>query len=90
MEYNLWDIEVGKQLGHFTEEREALLLVKKLVAHYGDEYAHELGLGRRTENGSILEPLSGAALLARMYEVIPDPDPLDDRQAVATFSGRSI
>ena len=90
MEYNLWDIEVGKQLGHFTGEQEALTLVNKLLAHFGDEYAHELGLGRRTENGSILEPLTGAALLARVREVIPDSDPLDNRQNVATLSGRSI
>lgn len=80
MEYNLWDVEVGKQLGHFTEERDALNLVRKLVAHYGDEYAHDLGLGRETDGGDILEPLSGAALLARMREVIPAPDPLNDRQ----------
>lgn len=90
MEYNLWDVEVGKQLGHFTEERDALILVRKLVAHYGDEYAHDLGLGRKTDGGGILEPLSGAALLARMREVIPAPDLLDDRQEVAAVLGRLI
>ena len=90
MEFNLWDVEVGKQLGHFTEEQDALRLVKKLVEHYGDEYAHDLGLGRRADDGSILEPLSGAALLTRVREVLPNPDSVDDRQEVATVSGRSI
>ena len=83
MEYPLWDVEVGKQIGHFADEREALVLVSKLVADYGDEYANELGLGRRSEDGNILEPLSGTSLLARVREGIPAPDSADDRQEVA-------
>jgi hypothetical protein len=34
------------------------------VAHYGAGYAYDRGPGRRTESGSIMEPLLGAALLA--------------------------
>jgi hypothetical protein len=85
-EFNLWDVEVGKQLGYFTDEREALALVKKLVAHYGDEYADELGLGRKSASGSILEPLSGSELLARMRELLPDHDPAEDRRGVVIGS----
>ena len=83
MEYNLWDVEAGKQLGHFTNEKDALTLVKKLVNHYGEDYAGELGLGRRSDNGTILEPLSGAALLARVNEVFPDLTFADERRAAA-------
>jgi hypothetical protein len=84
MEFNLWDIEVGKQLGHFTDEAEALAMVRKLVDNFGEAYAGELGLGRRTADGAILEPLSGDTLLARVDEVVPRQTLVDERRAVVT------
>jgi hypothetical protein len=77
---NLWDTEVSRYLGQFEGEKEALTLVRLLLDHHGDEYADELGLGRTTEAGEILEPLSGAALVARVNEVLSDRQAPDERR----------
>lgn len=72
MTYTLWDTETSNQFGEFEDEREALALVRTLVNHYGARYADDLGLGHVTADGTILEPLSGADLIARVDEVLPD------------------
>lgn len=86
MKYNVWDTEVGRYLGHFEDEKEALTLVRMLVSHHGDGYAEDLGLGRVTDEGEILEPLSGATLLARVSEVLPDCHRGDERRGVVIGS----
>jgi hypothetical protein len=70
MTYNLWDTATGNSFGQFEDVRQVLTLVKTLVDHYGEEYAEDLGLGRITDEGTILEPLSGAELVARVNEVL--------------------
>ncbi len=75
MTYTLWDIETSNQFGQFEDEEEVLGLVRTLVDHYGARYAKDLGLGRVTAAGVVLEPLSGAALIARVEEVFPDHRP---------------
>jgi hypothetical protein len=75
MKYTLWDVETSNQFGQFEDEIEVLTLVRTLVNHYGERYAKDLGLGRVSEEGVILESLSGAALIARVEEVLPDYQP---------------
>jgi hypothetical protein len=65
MQYHLWDTEVGKYLGRFDDEAAALEKVRILVDHYGRDYAESLALGREGDDGTVLEPLAGDALLAR-------------------------
>ena len=48
-----------------------------LVDHYGARYAEDLGLGCVSDEGVILEPLSGAALIARVDQVLADRPPKD-------------
>lgn len=70
MEYSLWDVETNRYLGRFAEEKDALALVRKLVNHYGSSYADYLDLGPADGTGEETTPLSGAALLARVNEVL--------------------
>lgn len=70
MTYTLWDTETSNLFGQFEDESEVLALVRTLVNNYGARYADDLGLGRVTEDGAILEPLSGEALIARVEEVL--------------------
>ena len=72
MIYTLWDIETSNQFGEFEDETEVLTLIRTLVDHYGARYADDLGLGRVRDEGVILEPLSGAALIARVDQVVND------------------
>lgn len=69
MTYKLWDTDIGRLFGAYDTEDEALALVRTLVATYGADYAGDLTLGHRRADGSIGEPLSGAALVARAEEV---------------------
>lgn len=73
MTYNLWDAEVGKYLGRYTSEDEALGVVRSLVDHYGDHYAESLSLGRVADDGTILEPITGPDLAARARTVTKRP-----------------
>lgn len=68
MIYNLWDTDTNGYFGQYTDEGEALALVRTLVDRYGAEYAENLSLGRVNDDGSIAEPLEGAALVARAEE----------------------
>lgn len=77
MKYTLWDTETSNQFGEFEDEREVLTLVRTLVNHYGARDAEDLGLGGIDADGTILEPLSGAALLARVDEVLADRGAVD-------------
>ena len=78
MKYTLWDIETSNQFGQFEDEVEVLTLIRTLVDHYGARYAEDLGLGRVSDEGVILEPLSGAALIARVDQVLADRPPTDE------------
>jgi hypothetical protein len=86
VKYNLWDTESSSFLGHFEDESEVMTLVRTLISHYGDAYAHDLGLGRVTDDGEILEALSGASLIARADEVLGDLSSADERQGVVIAS----
>jgi hypothetical protein len=77
MKYTLWDIETSNQFGQFEDEIEVLTLIRTLVDHYGARYAEDLGLGCVSDEGVILEPLSGAALIARVDQVLADRPPAD-------------
>lgn len=68
MEYKLWDVEAGHYIGKYADEDAALATVDSLVAEYGDDYADSISLGRIAEDGSVLPPLTGAALRALASE----------------------
>ena len=88
MTFNLWDTATSNSFGQYEDEREVLELVRTLVDYYGEDYADDLGLGRVTDEGEIVEPLSGAALIARLNEVFPERQGTGDRRgAVITSSG---
>jgi hypothetical protein len=72
MRYSLWDTETSNQFGQYEDKAEVLTLVRALVRHYGEGYAEGLSLGRINEKGKVLKPLPGAALLARIDEVLGD------------------
>ena len=86
MKYDLWDTETSNYFGRFEDEKEVLTLVRTLVHQYGNDYADDLGLGRVTDEGKILDPLSGAALRARVKEVLPDGQGSDERRDVLIAS----
>jgi hypothetical protein len=86
MKYNLWGTEFGRYLGYFEDERKALELVRMLLDHHGDDYANDLGLGRVTDQGEILEPLMGAALIARVNEMFPGRHNADQGRGAAIAS----
>lgn len=70
MQYNLWDVEIGKYLGQFATEDEALAAVRRAVELHGHEYAGTLALGRVADDGTILEPIAGQDLVVRANQVI--------------------
>jgi hypothetical protein len=78
MKYTLWDTETSNQFGQFEDEIEVFTLIRTLVDHYGACYAEDLGLGRVTDEGVILEPLSGAALIAHVDQVLAGGLPADE------------
>ncbi|MGH2616743.1 MAG: hypothetical protein ACRDJC_16030 [Thermomicrobiales bacterium] len=84
MHFDLWDTETSNYYGRFEDEREALQLVRRLVNRFGESYAQDLGLGRVNDEGEILEPLSGDVLLARIKEVLRDPQ--EERRGVLIAS----
>jgi hypothetical protein len=63
MRYDLWDTEVGKYLGRSTDEEDALATARTLVDHYGEDYAESLSICRVADDGTILDPLTGDALI---------------------------
>jgi hypothetical protein len=83
MTHHLWAIETSNQFGQLTDEVEVLALIRALVDAYGPAYADELGLGRVTDAGEILEPLTGAALIARVNDVFPERPIAPARQGAA-------
>lgn len=66
MRYDLWDVGNGGYLGRYGTEEEALAVVRVLVREYGPAYAYDLNQGAEDDAGRFGEPLSGAALLARI------------------------
>jgi hypothetical protein len=85
MRYDLWDTGVGKYLGRYTDESEALATAKILIDHYGPAFADELSIGRVRDDGEILAPLSGRELVARIRERLGRDD---DRRAPVTSSNK--
>ena len=75
--FSLWDVETNSYLGRFDDEREALALVRTLVDHYGLSYAERLDLGAISDDGEPQDPRSGAALLARVAEILPAIHPVE-------------
>ena len=80
MKFSLWDVETNSYLGRFDDEREALALVRTLVDHYGPSYADRLDLGAITDDENPQDPISGAALLARVSEILPAARPVDEER----------
>jgi hypothetical protein len=80
MKFSLWDVQTNSYLGRFDDEREALALVRTLVDHCGPSYAERLDLGAITDDGQPQDPISGAALLDRVSEVLPAFQPADDER----------
>ncbi|MGH2532898.1 MAG: hypothetical protein ACRDJW_11425 [Thermomicrobiales bacterium] len=70
MQYNLWDVEIGKYLGQFASEDEALAAVRRVVELHGADYAGSLALGRVADDGTIMEPIAGQDLVVRANQVI--------------------
>jgi hypothetical protein len=80
MKFSHWDVETNSYLGRFDDEREALVLVRTLVDDYGSSYADRLDLGAITDDGEPQDQISGAALLARVGEILPAVHPDDDER----------
>jgi hypothetical protein len=81
MKYHLWDSEAGSYIGQYTEESAALATVQSLVDRYGTTFADELSLGREQDDGTILPPLTGSELVARLA-------PSDERNGRVIGSGK--
>lgn len=73
MTYDLWDVELGKQLGSYSTEAEALRLARLLIDAYGEEYAADLELAVEDERGP---NLTGSALVERARTIAPIPEPV--------------
>ena len=63
--YDVWDTDTNNMVGHYTNEMDALRLVRDLLDSYGDAYADDLQLGGRDNADRILPPLGGAELVIR-------------------------
>lgn len=83
MHFDLWDTETSNYYGRFESEHAVLELVEQLIHRYGSDYAADLGIGRVGDQGEILEPLSGDALIARISEVL---HPADEHSGVVIAS----
>lgn len=70
MKYRLWDTDIGRLIGSFDTEEEALTLVRALAANAADGLADDLTLSHEREDGSRGESRSGASLLARAEMVV--------------------
>lgn len=90
MKFNLWDTEVNRYLGQFEDEKDALRLVSMLISHHGRDYAEDLSLGRVTDEGAFLEPLTGATLLARVNEVLDGGQEAEERRGVVIASAMQV
>jgi hypothetical protein len=72
--YELWDVDAGNLIGAFETERDALDEVRGLLDANGPEYAVDLALARRREDGG--EPIAeGAALARRAHTAVAPGDP---------------
>lgn len=66
--YDVIDGPSASILGHFQTEEEALALVRDLIEANDPSWAEDLAVGGVRRDGSFGEPLSGAALLARLED----------------------
>ncbi len=76
MQYTVLDIGINKLLGTFSTESEALALARALVDANGVDYTDDLSIGWMDDAGRYGEPLSGAALLARIRELSQRREPV--------------
>jgi hypothetical protein len=84
MHYDVWDTDINKYLGRFTEDADVFAMVRTLIDHYGPEYAESLSIGRVSGDGTILPPITGDELLKRVGISVPD------LQATSEESGHLI
>jgi hypothetical protein len=79
MTYRLWDTDIGRLIGSFDSEQEALNLVLGLAANAPDGSVDDLTLSYEREDGTRGEPRSGATLLASAEAVDAKRAPLKAR-----------
>jgi len=69
--YELWDTDAGNMIGAFATEHEALVDVRELLKVNGADYANDLALAKRREDGG--DPIaSGSALVSLAEENRPE------------------
>ncbi len=61
--FELWDAESGNAVGSFSNLDEALVVVAALLDSFGQEYARDLVLLRRLEEGTASLEARGGALI---------------------------
>ena len=69
MIYRVFDTSINRLFAVYDTEEKALALVRTLIGANGADYADDLAVGCEQADGSFAEPLTGAALLARVEEV---------------------
>jgi len=70
MVYRLWDTDIGRLLGRFDTEEEALRFVGTLLDAYPNLDPGDLSLGAEHEDGTRPAPVSGEALVARVEQAM--------------------
>jgi hypothetical protein len=64
--YELWDTDAGNLIGAFATEHEALAEVRGLLEVNGADYADDLALAKRREDGG--NPIADGHALVRLAE----------------------
>jgi hypothetical protein len=77
--YELWDVDAGNMIGAFETEHDALVEVRALIDANGPDYALDLALASRREDGG--EPIAEGAALARRAQTAVAPGDPGRRQA---------
>jgi hypothetical protein len=77
--YELWDVDSGNIVGTFETERDALTEVRGLLEVNGPEYAVDLALALRREDGG--EPIADGTALAHRAQTAVVPGDSSRRQA---------
>ena len=70
MIYRVFDTSINRLFATYDTEEKALALVRTLVGANGTDYVDDLAVGCEQADGSFAEPLTGAALLARVEDVV--------------------
>jgi hypothetical protein len=79
MHYDVWDTDINKYLGRFTDDADVFSMIGTLIDEYGPDYAECLSVGRVSGDGTILPPITGDELLARISVRHPEQEPEGDR-----------